>query len=201
MSEEEMLGWLKRALDNLESLPKLIPDEFPSSAIARLWKESLSDPHFWKRFLEGAALGLIQELRRKGEKSYTKELLGLVSGIKLSEATFLLAELAKSEKFSSLSEETRFSILSTLVDTPPCQSIVFWEGIFARHPEYASYVFSGILARSFDEAAEFLSRLKKREGDEINLQFWKSAPLKIDICEALSPEQKRRLLAIVSSEA
>lgn len=103
----------------------------------------------------------------------------------------MLARLA--EKFPHLSHvtiEIRLAVLATLVDTPPPQSVEFWDGILKQGPEkYAGLALSGVLAINPERAIELLPAMPDTN------RAGQAAALKLDLTwDDLPPEQRYRFI-------
>jgi hypothetical protein len=194
-NHEEIRAWLQRALRGQEPLPLLTRDEFPHLGILRL--EKTLKPATRDSLRDGA-LQLVRQFCAdgRGEIAYLEELLALTSAFRNPEAVQMLARLA--EKFPHLSHvtvEIRLAVLAMLVDTPPPQSVEFWDGILKQDPEkYAGLVLSGVLAVNPARAIELLPAMPDTE------RAGQAAALKLDLAwDDLQPNQRSRFVWDIQS--
>ena len=132
LNHDEIRAWLERALRGQEPLPQITPDEFPHLGILRM--EKTLKPATRDSLRDGA-LQLVRQFCADGqvEIAYLEELLALAAAFRDPEAVQMLAQLAR--RFSwmpQLSVDVRLAVLATLVDTPPPQSVEFWDDILQR---------------------------------------------------------------------
>ena len=186
LNHEEIRAWLERALRGQEPLPRLTPDEFPHLGILRL--EKTLKPATRDSLRDGA-LQLVRQFCAdgQGESAYLVELLALTSAFRNPEAVHILAQLARGfYEWPQISSEIRLAVLATLVDTPPPQSVEFWDGILRQDPEkYAGLALSGVLAINPERAIELLPTMPDTE------RAGQAAALKLDLAwDDLPPERR-----------
>ena len=183
----EVVTWLRQALGGLQALPKLTPDEAAYLGVLRVEKDGNSRT---SDFIRLGALELLIDLCRGEEvkTNYAQELLALISSYKQPEAVRLLAETAQNFPKLSFTEPVQFAILSTLVDTPPPQSAIFWRAIFNQNPaRHSALVLSGLLETYPREAVNLLPLMPNDE------MTGASAALKLDLTWDNLPVKKRFL--------
>ena len=118
MNHEAIRAWLQRALNGQEPLPRLTPDESLYLGILRLDKSLDSAA---RQSLRDGVLGLLRQFCEQGlaDVSYVQELFSLASAFKQPETPGILADLARRfPELPALPMETRFAVLSALVDAP-----------------------------------------------------------------------------------
>ena len=190
LNHEEIHAWLERALRGREPLPLLTRDEFPHLGILRL--EKTLKPAT-RNSLRDGTLQLVRQFCAdgRGENAYLEELLALTAAFKGPEAVQMLALFAERfPKLPHVSVEIRLAVLAVLVDTPPPQSVEFWDRILKQDPEkYASLALSGVLAINPARAIELLPAMSDTE------RAGQAAALKLDLTwDDLPPEKRHRFV-------
>lgn len=190
LNHEEIRAWLERALRGQEPLPQITRDEFPHVGILRL--EKTLKPATRDSLRDGA-LQLVRQfcVDGQGESAYLVELLALTSAFRNPQAVHILAQLARRfYELPQISSEVRLAILATLVDTPPPQSVEFWDGILRQDPEkYAGLALSGVLAINPERAIELLPAMPDTD------RAGQAAALKLDLTwDNLTPERRYRFV-------
>lgn len=190
LNHEEIRAWLERALRGQKPLPQITRDEFPHVGILRL--EKTLKPATRDSLRDGA-LQLVRQFCAdgQGESAYLVELFALTSAFRNPEAVHMLAQLARRfYELPQISSEVRLAVLATLVDTPPPQSVEFWDGILQQDPEkYVSLTLSGVLAINPARAIELLPAMPNTE------RVGQAAALKLDLAwDDLPPKQRSRFV-------
>lgn len=144
MSAHQFANWLRRALKEEISLPRLTSDEPSDIALHRLAMEL---PGHSRATMTTAIGALVQEWLNRPEETdeYLASLLGLVRRLKLSELLLPISAFARSPSFSKLTYSQRGTLLRTMLDmgqieTPPR----FWEEV-AKNGQHLSLALTGIL--------------------------------------------------------
>ena len=195
LSHEKICIWLKRALHGEEPLPLLTSDEHPHLGILRLEKT------LWpttRRSISDGCLDLIRQFSADGlgDDAYLQELLFLTAGFKNPEAVRMLAQLARRFlQMPQISVEIRLAVLAALVDTPPPQTVAFWDDILKQDSEkYAGLALSGVLATNPAQAINMLPAMPNAE------RAGQAAALKLDLTwDDLAPKQRFQLIQDVEA--
>lgn len=164
LKHQEIINWLRRALNGKETLPRLTTDEPNYLGILRLTLtlQATTRLSIWK-----SCIDLLREFCTTGlgDKKYLQELLFFASAHKDPEIVPLL--LLFTEKFlhdSNIDIEIRQGVLAALLDASPPQSIEFWDNILQTDKEnYSGMVLSGFLEINPMHAIKLLPSMPNNE--------------------------------------
>jgi len=161
---EEIVVWLERALQGLETVPVMTPGERPEGPILR-WERSLEK--MTREDLREACHVLVRRFAVSPERNtpYVQSLLGLVLGFKLTVVVPELHRLITDEALvKQLPPEQIKSVVTTLIDLKAPLSREFWLSLTDRlAPDLKLLAIAGLLTCGFEGALAQLSKLPNEE--------------------------------------
>jgi len=164
LSQDDLLAWLREALHDRRTLPKLTHDEPPDLAILRL--EPTLD-RMTRRDLETASLALVRGITpsTSGDEDYLRALLNLVEGLGMRDKVApLLVAICSDEDFQRVPEEIQRILLEGLINLRSIQPRVFWLAHYERAPDALEVTaLAGLLATTWSAGVDLLPRLSDTE--------------------------------------